>query len=83
MIMFRELPMSPLMKKLNLTSQPTILVLKAPESFETELEGLDSVKVLRKATAKTEVAFAMVSPSLKLILMRFRNRSSSHVQAMR
>ncbi len=45
--------------KLNLKSQTEILVLNAPASFTPQLDALDGVKVLRKATSKTRVSFAM------------------------
>jgi hypothetical protein len=45
--------------KLNLKAQTEILVLNAPPSFTPALEALDGVKVLRKATTKTRVSFAM------------------------
>ena len=51
--------MTPLFKKMNLADQDTILVLNAPETFEAELSQLDGVKVLRKASAKTQVTFAI------------------------
>jgi hypothetical protein len=51
--------MTPLFKKLNLGGSQTILVLNAPSSFETELAQLVEVRVLRKATSKQKVPFAM------------------------
>lgn len=51
--------MTPLFTKLNLGDCDTILVLNAPQSFEPELSQLDGVKVLRKATAKLKVGFAI------------------------
>jgi hypothetical protein len=51
--------MTPLFKKLNLGSCETILVLHAPESFESELSQLVGIKVLRKATSKTKPSFAI------------------------
>lgn len=51
--------MTPLFKKLNLGTLKTILVLNAPESFEDELSQLDDVNILRRATAKTTVGFAL------------------------
>ncbi|MFN7733937.1 MAG: hypothetical protein ACK5OB_18715 [Pirellula sp.] len=51
--------MTPLFKKLNLGSCETILVLHAPESFESELSQLVGIKVLRKATSKTKTPFAI------------------------
>lgn len=51
--------MTPLFKKLNLGGYDTILVLNAPQSFETELAQLDGIKVLRKATAKLKARFAI------------------------
>lgn len=51
--------MTPLFKKLNLGSCQTILVLHAPESFESELAQLVGIKVLRKANSKTKTPFAI------------------------
>lgn len=51
--------MTPLFKKLNLTTQTQIVVLNAPESFEGELEQLAGVTVLRKVSKTTRVSFAM------------------------
>ena len=51
--------MTPLFKKLNLGSIETILVINAPESFESELLPLSAVKILRKGTSKSPVPFAI------------------------
>jgi len=51
--------MTPLFKKLNLGGSDTILVLNSPGSFEAELTQLEGVKVLRKATPKLKVSFAI------------------------
>lgn len=51
--------MTPLFKKLNLKDQPEILVLNAPEEFETELSALEGVNVVRKATGVKKIGFAM------------------------
>ena len=52
--------MTPLFKKLNLGTINRILVLNAPDSFQDELELLDDdVRVLKRATAKTRVEFAI------------------------
>ena len=51
--------MSALFKKLNLGTIRRILVLKAPESFQAELDQLEDVKVLTRSTAKTRVEFAL------------------------
>ncbi len=51
--------MSPLFKKLNLASHTEILVLHAPESFETELEPLVDVTVHREADALDEISFSL------------------------
>lgn len=51
--------MTPLFKKLNLDGSDTILVLNTPESFEAELTQLEGVEVLRKATPRVKVPFAM------------------------
>jgi hypothetical protein len=46
-------------EKLNLKSQAEILVLDAPESFETELASLSGVRVLRQLAAVQTVSFAL------------------------
>ncbi len=51
--------MTPLFKKLNLKDQTEILVLNAPEEFETELSALEAVSVARKATGVKKIGFAM------------------------
>ena len=51
--------MTPLFKKLNLAGQNTILVLNAPNSFETELSQLDGITIQRKISAKMQVSFAI------------------------
>ncbi len=51
--------MTPLFKKLNLGTHDRILVLNAPESFAEELEQLEGIRVLRRATSKTRVSFAI------------------------
>lgn len=50
---------TPLFTKLNLKDQSQILVLNAPSSFETELEGLEDVTVLRASKDAKEVDFAL------------------------
>lgn len=49
--------MTPLFKKLNLVVHSTILVLNAPDSFESELLLLEDRSILRKATSKTRAPF--------------------------
>jgi hypothetical protein len=51
--------MSPLFSKLNLKSQTEILVLNTPESFESELEALSGVSVLRDAKSAEETLFLL------------------------
>lgn len=51
--------MSALFKKLNLADCERILVLNAPESFESELSQLEGVDILRRATKSTKVDFAI------------------------
>ena len=51
--------MTSLFKKLNLPKVDTILVLGAPDSFAEELDQLDDVNVLCKASAKTKVTFSI------------------------
>jgi hypothetical protein len=49
-----------LFEKLNLKNQQEILVLNAPDSFESELEGLRNVRVTRSLRTAQAVAFALV-----------------------
>ncbi|KEF41105.1 MAG: hypothetical protein ER33_13380 [Cyanobium sp. CACIAM 14] len=53
--------MTPLFKKLNLTTQSVIHVLNAPNSFSAELEALNEVEVRRerKASGDFVLAFAI------------------------
>ncbi len=51
--------MTSLFKKLNLGSIDTVLVLNSPKSFEPELDQLEGVKVLRKATLKLKIPFVI------------------------
>jgi hypothetical protein len=51
--------MTQLFKKLNLSNQESILVLNAPESFESELLTLEGIKIARKVTSKTVTTFAI------------------------
>jgi hypothetical protein len=50
---------TPLFKKLNLGEHDEIIVLNAPESFETELKGLKGVKISRNPKALKAVKFAL------------------------
>lgn len=51
--------MTPLFKKLNFKDQEEILVLNAPESFESELQMLDSVDVVSEAKQIKSISFAI------------------------
>ncbi|HEY2676167.1 MAG TPA: hypothetical protein VGI65_04305 [Steroidobacteraceae bacterium] len=50
---------TPLFKKLNLGEHDEIVVLDAPESFETELGRLKGVKILRNPKSPKAVKFAL------------------------
>jgi len=50
---------SPLFTKLNLKDQTEILVLNAPDSFEPELESLESVDVKRDVNDVDAIAFSL------------------------
>jgi hypothetical protein len=52
--------MSSLFAKLNLKSQPQILVVAAPPSFEPELDALQDVKIVRDPAALASIKFALV-----------------------
>jgi hypothetical protein len=51
--------MSTIFNKLNLKSQTEILVLNAPESFESELAALNNITVRRNAGDVREIAFSL------------------------
>ncbi len=51
--------MSPIFNKLNLKSQTEIIVLNAPESFESEIAALRGVSVLRDAKGMEETTFSL------------------------
>lgn len=50
---------SGIFKKLNLTDQPGICVLDAPDSFRKELSSLKGVKVAENLSAAGELVFAL------------------------
>jgi hypothetical protein len=60
--------LTPLFKKLNLGDHDEIVVLNAPDSFETELRMLKAVKILRNPKSpkavKFGLAFAMTQDQL-------------------
>jgi hypothetical protein len=60
--------MSIIFNKLNLKSQTEILVLNAPESFESELAALNNITIRRNAGDVKEIAFSpfpsMDAPSI-------------------
>ncbi|WP_082702667.1 hypothetical protein [Pseudacidovorax intermedius] len=58
--------MSPLFKKLNLSTQATIHVLNAPSSFESELAALEGVAVKRTISGPAEFAIAFVVTQAEL-----------------
>jgi hypothetical protein len=45
--------------KLNLKDQPDVVVLNAPESFESELKTLDGREIRRKVSGNRPVSFAI------------------------
>jgi hypothetical protein len=50
---------TPLFKKLNLGTHQEIVVLNAPDSFETELKQLKGIKILRDPSKPKAVKFAL------------------------
>ena len=58
--------MSPLFKKLNLSTQTVIHVLNAPASFEPELAALQGVTVKRTVSGRSEFAMAFVVTQAEL-----------------
>jgi hypothetical protein len=51
--------MTPLFSRLNLKSQTEILVLNAPESFESEIEALGEISVLQDEKDAKEITFLL------------------------
>jgi hypothetical protein len=58
--------MSPLFKKLNLSTQSTIHVLNAPDSFEPALAALEGVTIKRTLSGTSEFAMAFVMTQAEL-----------------
>ncbi len=52
--------MTPLFKRLNLKDQTEIVVLNAPDSFESEIEALTGIEVLDNYYDADEIKFALV-----------------------
>ncbi|HSY28218.1 MAG TPA: hypothetical protein VK832_11985 [Burkholderiaceae bacterium] len=52
--------MSPIFSKLNLTTQETIFVLDAPESFQEELSRLSGIEIVDDLKSPGVLAFALV-----------------------
>jgi hypothetical protein len=51
--------------KLNLKEQQEIVVLDAPETFETEIKALRRVKIVRTVAAVDQITFALAFATLK------------------
>ena len=51
--------MTPLFKKMNLGEHRSILVMNAPESFESELEQLEEIEVFRKTKRGRDIDFGI------------------------
>jgi hypothetical protein len=54
-----DIAISPLFKKLNLGGHQEIVVLNAPDSFDSELEQLKGVKIARDPSKPKEVKFGL------------------------
>lgn len=52
--------MATIFQKLNLKDQKQILVLNAPKSFESELDALSGVEIMRNLEDVSEIDFALV-----------------------
>ena len=52
--------MTPLFKKLNLGIHKSILLLNAPESFESEIAALEGVAVIRDPSSLSTIPFLLV-----------------------
>jgi hypothetical protein len=52
--------MTPIFQKLNLKSQPEILVVNAPEAFEKELAKLEGIAVVRDLKKIKTIRFALL-----------------------
>jgi hypothetical protein len=72
--------MSPLFKKLNLKTQTEILVLNAPESFESELTRLEKVTVQRNIDAVEQIEFSLAFVSKQEEVNLFANAIASLVK---
>jgi hypothetical protein len=57
--------MSPIFSKLNLTTQKTIFVLDAPESFRAELSGLADIQIVDNLKSDSKLTFAIIFVSQK------------------
>jgi hypothetical protein len=55
----RKKRMTPLFKRLNIKEQSEIVVINAPDSFETELAGLSDVAILRSLAEAGRVTFSL------------------------
>jgi hypothetical protein len=64
----------PLFKKLNLGTHDEIVVLNAPESFESELRQLKAVKILRNPKSPKTVKFALAFAVTQSQLDRFASQ---------
>ena len=69
--------MTPLFKKLNLGAERELLVLNAPESFESELALLEGVTIERAATPGRPVRFAIAFATTKAALDAASNAIAS------
>jgi hypothetical protein len=61
---------SGIFKKLNLKDESEILVLEAPESFQTELKALKGVKIVGKLSEAKAFNFALVFATEKAVVDR-------------
>lgn len=62
--------MSAIFAKLNLKDQAEILVLDAPDTFQPELDGLQSVRVIRRLDEVKSIAFALAFVTRRVELQR-------------
>lgn len=63
--------MSAIFTKLNLKEQKQILVVNAPESFESALAGLKGIEIHRRMEDLAEIEFALVFVTRQTELNRF------------
>jgi hypothetical protein len=70
--------MASIFQKLNLKTQPEIVVFNVPASFEPELTQLDGVKVVRNPKQPADVQFALAFATQQVELDRLSTILADH-----